>query len=155
MDKHRKEKGSCRDEDFNERALCSAYDVRSGRTVFQRIYCIKGYRRETGYFQKIPGTNYSLFKSGKAAFNQQRTSGGYKLAKHPSEITVYDVLECAEGDLAPVSCLQNESEPCERSAECLTLPIWRGLDEVVKNYLKGITLQDALNNRPDAPEYSI
>ena len=92
---------------------------------------------------------------GRLLLTNRGHQGGYKLAKHPSEITVYDVLECAEGDLAPVSCLQNESEPCERRAECLTLPIWRGLDEVVKNYLKGITLKDALNNRPDAPEYSI
>ena len=92
---------------------------------------------------------------GRLLLTNRGHQGGYRLAKHPSEITVYDVLECAEGDLSPVSCLQNESEPCERSAECLTLPIWRGLDEVVKNYLQSITLQDALNNRPDAPEYSI
>lgn len=33
--------------------------------------------------------------------------GGYKLAKHPSQITVKDILLSAEGSFAPVSCMDN------------------------------------------------
>ena len=92
---------------------------------------------------------------GQLLMTNRGHQGGYKLAKHPSEITIFEVLTCAEGDLAPVSCLQQGAEPCDRRGECLTFPIWDGLNKLVSDYLKGITLQDVLNNRPDAPEYNI
>lgn len=92
---------------------------------------------------------------GQLLLTNRGHQGGYKLAKHPSEITIFEVLTCAEGDLAPVSCLQHGAEPCNRRGECLTFPIWDGLNKLVSDYLKGITLQDVLNNRPDAPEYNI
>lgn len=92
---------------------------------------------------------------GQLLLTNRGHQGGYKLAKHPSEITIFEVLTCAEGDLAPVSCLQQGAEPCNRRGECLTFPIWDGLNKLVSDYLKGITLQDVLNNRPDAPEYNI
>ncbi|MDO4513448.1 MAG: Rrf2 family transcriptional regulator [Lachnospiraceae bacterium] len=92
---------------------------------------------------------------GQLLLTNRGHQGGYKLAKHPSEITIFEVLTCAEGDLAPVSCLQQGAEPCDRRGECLTFPIWDGLNKLVSDYLKGITLQDVLNNRPDAPEYNI
>ena len=92
---------------------------------------------------------------GQLLLTNRGHQGGYKLAKHPSEITIFEVLTCAEGDLAPVCCLQQGAEPCDRRGECLTFPIWDGLNKLVSDYLKGITLQDVLNNRPDAPEYNI
>lgn len=92
---------------------------------------------------------------GQLIISNRGHQGGYKLSKHPSEISVYEILVCAEGDLAPVSCLQPGAEPCERRGECLTLPLWNGLNDLVTNYLQGYSLQDILNNRPDAPEYNI
>ena len=37
--------------------------------------------------------------------------GGYRLAKAPSEITVREILESAEGSLVPVSCMDNTPKP--------------------------------------------
>jgi DNA-binding IscR family transcriptional regulator len=34
---------------------------------------------------------------------------------------------------------------CEKAATCSTLPLWAGLDKVIENYLKGITLEDIIN----------
>ncbi len=81
--------------------------------------------------------------------------GGYQLSKHPSQITISDILISAEGSLYPVSCMENGPQHCPRYEQCLTLPIWEGLYQVIFAYLNGITLQDALNNRPDFPEYII
>ncbi len=92
---------------------------------------------------------------GQLLLTNRGHQGGYKLSRHPSEITIFEVLTCAEGDLAPVSCLQQGAEPCNRRGECLTFPIWDGLNKLVSDYLKSFTLQDVLNNRPDAPEYNI
>ena len=40
--------------------------------------------------------------------------GGYRLAKAPEEITVREILESAEGSLAPVSCMNNHPNQCEK-----------------------------------------
>lgn len=70
--------------------------------------------------------------------------GGYQLARHPSEITVKDILLAAEGSLAPVSCMDNTPNVCERAPECITLPVYQGLYEVITNYLESISLQSVL-----------
>ncbi|MDE7229431.1 MAG: Rrf2 family transcriptional regulator [Oscillospiraceae bacterium] len=70
--------------------------------------------------------------------------GGYTLSKDPSEYTVGEILRVTEGDLAPVTCLQ-EGSVCERRSECATLHIWEGLYKVVSEYLDGITLLDVAN----------
>ncbi len=73
--------------------------------------------------------------------------GGYKLAMRPSAYTVGDILRVTEGKLSPVACLDTEDNECERAASCDTLYIWKGLMEVVENYLDKITLQDILNRK--------
>ena len=71
--------------------------------------------------------------------------GGYKLAKSPSEYTVGDILRLTEGNLAPVSCLEQSENTCQRKDFCSTLPVWEGLYEVINNYLDSITLQDIID----------
>ena len=73
--------------------------------------------------------------------------GGYKLAHRPSAYTVGDILRVTEGKLAPVSCLDDDHNTCERARDCDTLYIWQGLMEVIDNYLDKITLQDILNRK--------
>ena len=68
--------------------------------------------------------------------------GGYRLDKEPKEINVLDILRVMEGTLSPVACLAPDSKPCSRSADCRTLPLWQGLDQVVSDYLGKFTIQD-------------
>ena len=75
--------------------------------------------------------------------------GGYKLARKPEQYTVAEVLRLTEGSIAPVACLDQEPNECERSAECVTLPIWQGLYDVITEYLEGITLQDILDKEQE------
>ena len=81
--------------------------------------------------------------------------GGYQLARHPSEITVREILESAEGSLAPVSCMDNTPNLCDNAEECIALPIYKGLYDVIIKYLDGITLQDVIDNQSLSCEYYI
>ena len=76
--------------------------------------------------------------------------GGYMLAKEPYQFTVGQILRITEGGLAPVSCMEDGQNRCERSAFCKTLPIWQELEKVINNYLDSITLDDVLKNFKDA-----
>ena|SRR5574344_129203 len=80
--------------------------------------------------------------------------GGYKLAREPGQYTVGEILRITEGDLAPVSCLEQNSAKCPRSPTCPTLKLWEGLEKTVNTYLDGITL-DQLTNDPATLDYSI
>lgn len=70
--------------------------------------------------------------------------GGYMLSKAPADITVREILESAEGSLAPVSCMDNSPNLCEKCDECITLPIYQGLYDKVLEYFDGITLEDII-----------
>ncbi len=72
--------------------------------------------------------------------------GGYRLARAPREYTVGYILRLTEGSLAPVTCLDWTPAGCERRGECMTLPIWQGLDKVISDYLDNITLQDIIDD---------
>ncbi len=92
--------------------------------------------------QIIPVLNKSDVLSSNRGYQ-----GGYKLAKSPDQYTVGNILRLTEGSLAPVACLDHDPIECERAAECITLPVWRGLYNAITGYLDGITLQDILDNQ--------
>ena len=78
--------------------------------------------------------------------------GGYRLIREPSEYTALEILRIAEGSLAPVACMDQEPNLCNRCAKCLTLPLWIGLDNLIQDYLGNITLQDLLDGKVPASE---
>jgi Rrf2 family protein len=69
-------------------------------------------------------------------------SGGYRLARQPQEYSVWEILVACEGDLAPVSC--NGEEHCKNAENCLTLPLWKELDDLICNFFRSKTLADLL-----------
>ena len=75
--------------------------------------------------------------------------GGYRLAKDPSQYTVGEILRATEGSLAPVTCLEKGSNTCPRQDDCVTLPVWIGLQKAVNEYLDGITLQSLISAEKD------
>ena len=82
--------------------------------------------------------------------------GGYRLARDPASITVKEILESAEGSLAPVSCLDhNETNPFNDNGESLTISVYEGLDRVVTDYLTSISLTDIINKNSSWCNYVI
>ena len=80
----------------------------------------------------------------------QGKGGGYRLTRKPEEYTLGEILLLTEGSLAPVACLECGAAPCDRAAECRTLPIWTELDRRVNEYLNSVTLADLLENSAKA-----
>ena len=66
--------------------------------------------------------------------------GGYKLAKDPSYYTVGLILRLTEGSLAPVACLEDEINQCDRQETCATLKLWQQLDDAIKGVVDTVTL---------------
>ena len=68
--------------------------------------------------------------------------GGYMLARDPKTYTVGMILRLTEGSMKPVACLEDEPNQCDRAGECVTLRLWKMLDEAIEGVLDKVTLQD-------------
>lgn len=81
--------------------------------------------------------------------------GGYRLTRAPEQYTAGDILRITEDSMAPVACLEPGSAACPRAGECRTLPLWKGLDRVINDYLDNFTLADLMHNDPAGYDYVI
>lgn len=72
------------------------------------------------------------------------SSGGYRLARTPESYTVGDILRLTEGSLAPVSCVEDGTVVCEKADNCVTVSVWRELNEAINGVVDGITLADLI-----------
>ena len=72
--------------------------------------------------------------------------GGYRLTRDPSDYSVGEILRLSEGNLAPVSCLEEGAKPCSRSSECRVLPLWNNLDRMIGSYLDSVSLTDLMQS---------
>ena len=93
------------------------------------------------YLEMIVG---SLKKAGLVDSSRGK-EGGYKLIKEPEEYSAGEILRAIEGNLAPVSCIKAGGVSCEHASACLTIPMWKELDELTANYLDNVTLADLIS----------
>lgn len=89
----------------------------------------------------------SMLNKGGLVTSQRGKSGGYRLAQSADKCYVGDILRVAEGTLAPVQCLQEGAQKCKRADECITLPLWTKMDNMVTEYLDSVTLEDLIKKR--------
>lgn len=75
--------------------------------------------------------------------------GGYKLIREPKDYTIGSILKQVENNLAPVNCIEGGVIKCDRDKAnvCITLPMWKKLDDIIDEYLESVTLEDLLEGR--------
>ncbi len=86
--------------------------------------------------------------------SERGSQGGYRLTKAPADYTAGEILRVIEGSVAPIPCLESETNECPLSEQCFTLPFWAGLDEVINQYMDSVTLEDLAKSLPDYPDLS-
>lgn len=70
--------------------------------------------------------------------------GGYCLAVPVKELTAYEVLKAAEGELAPVECLTKDTDCGIECGQCPTQEMWRSMWEVIKQTSVSVTVSDII-----------
>ena len=81
--------------------------------------------------------------SGHGKTSARGNNGGYRLAREPKDYVVGEILRATEGDLTPLYCLTEEGD-CERRECCKTHHFWKGLDDVINEYVDSKTLADLI-----------
>ncbi len=76
--------------------------------------------------------------------SKRGTEGGYVLARHPSQISVGDVIRNVSGPFVQLSCLDsgNFADMCERQSTCHFKSIWSDLDRAIASVLNNVTFED-------------
>ena len=79
------------------------------------------------------------------------SKGGYSLAKPPSDICLYDVVETLEGPLNLLECLR-DPKVCQKVPSCVTRDIWEEVSEAISKIFYSVTLEEMVNRKRDKEE---
>lgn len=104
------------------------------------------------YLEQIIGmlTKAGFVRSTRGSF------GGYRLARPAKEYTVGSILRLTEGSLAPVPCVEEGIENCAKAETCVTVTVWRELNDAINSVVDHITLADLVERQNAmADNYSI
>jgi len=69
------------------------------------------------------------------------SQGGYVLARTPEQLNLYEIVQCVEGSLCLVDCVDSP-ELCERVKKCAVRGVWVGLKEAIYNELSSTSLAE-------------
>ena len=95
------------------------------------------------YLEMIVG----CLKKAEIVESSRGKDGGYRLCRKADKYSVGEILRCMEDTLSPVACLKEGGVDCENAGVCLTLPMWRELDDLVNDYLDEVTLDDLITGK--------
>lgn len=95
------------------------------------------------YLEMIVGN----LKKAELVDSTRGKEGGYKLNKSPADYNIGEILRCIEDNLAPVACIKEGNINCEKAGACLTVPMWKELDEITNAYLTTVSLEDLLTGQ--------
>ena len=95
------------------------------------------------YLEMIVG----CLKKAEIVESTRGKDGGYRLCRKAEEYSIGEILRCSEDSLSPVACIKEGSVDCEKAGGCLTLPMWKELDDLVNDYLDRVTLDDIITGK--------
>ncbi len=81
-------------------------------------------------------------------------SGGFRLSRKPSEITIEEIVRVVEGSITPVKCMdtRDKKKVCHRADKCVTFILWKRLGNHITEYLSSVTLQDLVDEAREMME---
>ncbi|WP_005037492.1 RrF2 family transcriptional regulator [Holophaga foetida] len=68
-------------------------------------------------------------------------NGGYELTRDPATISILEIIQAMEGDIAPLDCIRDAS-CCNRVDSCASREIWCEVAAAMTKVLAGRTLAD-------------
>ena len=98
----------------------------------------------TTYMEKI----VQKLRAANIVVSHQGKHGGYSLARHPSKITMKEIIEALEGGTFEKFCEPEVRKDivCTHFCMCGVKPIWRKTKQLLDQFYDSITLEKLANN---------
>ena len=110
---------------------------------------LKEIAEATGISRKYLEQIASTLAGAQLVRSVRGASGGYRLARSAEGISLLDVLTITEGSLAPVDYLDDIAGKPDPGEPRYEIFVWKGLHDVITDYLAGISLQDVVDRSRD------
>ena len=105
--------------------------------------------RELAEREDLPDTTVAKIvgrlKRAGLVVSERGRNGGYTLTRAADEISLGNVVSAFEGEVFSSDFCRTMSPgdgPCAKSTNCGLRPVWRGLRNVIGDFLDGITVAD-------------
>ncbi len=95
---------------------------------------------------------FSKLKKADLVSSARGPGGGYRLSRLAEEISVSEIIRAVDESVDARRCAGKGN--CNGGEECLSHALWTDLSGMINDFLKGITLQDIVNKRPELPKNS-
>ncbi len=88
---------------------------------------------------------FTLLKKGGLLRSVRGPEGGYALARGPGEISLWDIVTAADGNVRTAECIETP-EVCARYENCGSKNIWVDLQRHIETFLQERTLAPGEKN---------
>lgn len=81
-------------------------------------------------------------KKGAFVKSKRGINGGFYLARHPSEITVGEVIRFMEGPVEPISCVEENYKGCRDIKNCIFRDVWKEVARSISIVIDTMTFEE-------------
>ncbi|MBN1823495.1 MAG: Rrf2 family transcriptional regulator [Endomicrobiales bacterium] len=130
-------------------------------TYGQRITPIKEISRRQDIPEKFLEQIITTLKGAGYIKTVRGPKGGVFLAKHPSKVTLGDIIRLMEGPTSPVTCVSRSAHArCTFEKQCVFKSVWEDVRDRINDVVDNTTFQDMAEkagkmNIPDVLDYAI
>jgi hypothetical protein len=138
LDQRRKKDGL--DEDNHERKICRAGNrlpciPEQGQSRNDKRDIAKG-----ADFPEVPSPAFSKNESIRGP------GGGFVLARHPSLISIWEIISSVEQNFSQIGCHRESKKVCNIIDGCKTQLMWEKLSEKMEDFLDSITVESLIKD---------
>ena len=88
---------------------------------------------------------FCKLKNKKVVISRRGPGGGYTLNRKSSDISLFQIITAVDENIDQTQC--EGSMNCLKDKPCTTHHVWTGLNKIIKDYMKSITIEDVITNQ--------
>ena len=100
---------------------------------------------KTGIPEPTVAKVLKLLSKGNLVTSERGAAGGYKLVKGAEKTSIAEIITTMDGPISIVSCVDEESAPCDMAETCPTKGNWKRVNDAIRSALEGVMLSEMLS----------
>ena len=88
---------------------------------------------------------FCKLKNKKVVISRRGPGGGYTLNRKSSDISLFQIITAVDENIDQTQCAGSMN--CIKHKPCTTHHVWTGLNKIIKDYMKSITIEDVITNQ--------